>query len=420
MTEKRILIVEDDAIPRKRLQEFLTSEGFNVEIARDGGEAMNKYNETSPQLVITDIGMPIMDGNELIGHLNSFELPPVIIVTTGNKVPELIIDIMKKGVYDYILKPFDLHDLLLKVTRAFEAYNLKRVFEITQREKVIRLENTLAWYRFEDKMKSRDMKTMGTNIFESLLTSFNQGSGFGSLVSLMSLMKATALKEGKFYKIEDELFDIIMDNLGSAEKALQTFGDMINIISMEHESGKHSLSDLHDEISGKIKEIESRVMLRKHHVMLSEKKSFFYDFYTEINAGYFNKAIEEILINSLKFSPEGSDIMILFRKQGNLCIISVINDIVVNDMGLMGIPMGYENLVFEPFFRLTKLVYDKYKTLDYGLGLTLTQKIINKYGGTLAVSNINDYSDIKAGAKIKVECSISLPVTGEKEIKVEH
>jgi len=225
LAKKRILIVEDEIIPGMRLKEFLASEGFSADFAHNGKEAVEKFNAKPAQVVITDIAMPVMDGNELIGHLNTFEIPPVIFVTTGQKDPELIIDIMKKGVYDYILKPIDMNELLMKVTRAFEAYDLKRIFEITQREKIIRLENALEWYKFEEKFKSRDIKSMGTNIFESLLTSFNQGRGFGSLVTLMSIMKTTAVKDGGCYKIDDELFKVIMDNLASAEKALQTFGD---------------------------------------------------------------------------------------------------------------------------------------------------------------------------------------------------
>ncbi len=411
MSEKRILIAEDDVSTGIMLFEFLTSRGYLVDAVKDGNEALIKYKENPAQIVITDIDMPGMDGNELIGHLNAFEIPPVIFVTTIHTDPELMIDIMKKGVYDYILKPVDMNDILLKLNRAFEAYDLKRAFEIAQREKVIRLENNLEWYKFEDRILNRDAKSKGANVFESLLTSFNQGSGFGGLVTLMSLMKSTAVKDGKFYKIDENLFEMIIGNALSAEKALQTFGDMTAIITSKHEPDRISLSQLHDIILKKIAELNSQIAERKHHVMVSDKKEFYGDFYIEISMNFFLKAFEEIIINSLKFSPAGSDVVVMFLVQDETLNISVINDISGGEKGLKGIPIGYENLVFEPFFRLHKTVNDDYETLDYGLGLTLAEKIITKDGGNISINNINDYSDIKSGAKIKVECTISFNVS---------
>lgn len=407
MEEKRVLIVEDDISTSIMLVEFLIARGYTAEAVGNGREALDKYKETNAQIVITDIEMPVMDGNELIKNLKTFEIPPVIFVTTSHKNPEMIIDIMKKGVYDYIVKPVDMNDLLIKLNRAFEAYSMKRALEIANREKVIRLNNSLEWYKFEERVLSRDIKAIGENIFESLLTSFNQGSGFGGLVTLVGIMKSTAEKDGDYYKIKDELFEMIMGNVTSAEKALQTFGDMTKIVSGLHDSEKISLSDLYDKIAIKIKELDKLILIKKHHIMLSDKQSFFKDQYIEINAEYFLKSFEEIVINALKFSPAGSNIMVMFLKQNDTCSISVINDIIVTEKGHKGIPMGYENLVFEPFYRLTKTVNDDYKTLDYGLGLSLVEKIVTRYGGTASIGNINDFSDIAGGSKTKVECSLT-------------
>ena len=114
---------------------FLLARGYAAEAVNNGREALEKYKENNAQIVITDIEMPVMDGNELIKNLNTFEIPPVIFVTTSHKNPELIIDIMKKGVYDYIVKPVDMNDLLIKLNHAFETYSMKRALEIAQQGK---------------------------------------------------------------------------------------------------------------------------------------------------------------------------------------------------------------------------------------------------------------------------------------------
>ncbi len=411
MKEKRILIAEDDVVMAKMLMQVLVSNGYAVETAANGREALNKFNADPVPVVITDIEMPVMDGNELISNLNSLETPPIIFVTTIERSPELIIDIMKKGIYDYILKPVDMSDLMLKLTRAFETSEMKRSLEITRMEKIIRLENNLEWYKFEERLQNRDSKSMGANIFESLLTSFNQGAGFGALVTLMAVLEATAKKDGDDYMISGELLEMIRGNVRAAEKAMKTFGDMMQIVTEKHTFEKITVSALHDKITLLINNMSDAIAVRKHQVIFSEKKNFFNDIYIEINSKYFLQALEEIILNSLKYSPEDSGVVILFMAQKDKCSIAVINDIISNEKGLKGIPTGYENLVFEPFYRLTKTVNDNYHTLDYGLGLTLVEKIVAKHGGSIAINNITDYSDIKSGPKTKVECSLTLKVS---------
>ncbi len=411
MAEKKVLIAEDDIIMLKTLAQFLISNGYAVETAVNGSEALKKYKSNPAQVVITDIDMPVMNGNELISHLSSFENPPVIFVTTIERSPELIIDIMKKGIYDYILKPVDMSDLLLKLSRAFETSEMKHALDITRKEKVIRLENNLEWYKFEERLKNRDDKSMGANIFESLLTSFNQGAGFGALVTLMAVMESTAKKDGEDYKISGELFEMIRGNVRAAEKALQTFSDMMKIVTEKHISEKMPLGAIHDKVAERISGMTSVASVKKHHLMLSDKKDFFDNLYADININYFLQAVEEIILNSMKYSPESSDVIVLFMAQKDNLTISVINDILPTEKGLKGIPTGYENLVFEPFYRLTKTVNDGYHTLDYGLGLTLVEKIVTKHGGSIGINNITDHSDIKSGPKIKVECSMVFKVT---------
>jgi CheY-like chemotaxis protein len=410
MAAKKILIAEDDVSTSIMLSEFLSSRGYNVETAGNGREALDKYMANPAQIVITDIEMPVMDGNEFIDNLISLEMPPVIFVTTSHKNSELIIDIMKKGVYDYIIKPVDMSDLLLKLTRAFKAYEMKLAFEISQREKVIRLESNLDWYRFEEKVKTRDKRAMGDNLFESLLTSFNQGAGFGSLVSLMGVITSTAVKDGEDYRIDGELFDVVKNNVALAEKALQTFAEISKITTAQYLPEKISLADFYDEITAEIAKFESLLALRKHRVIRSDKKGFFSDMFIEIHRENFMKAFHEIIINALKFSSAGSDIVILFQTHANTFTLSVFNDIPADNKGHNGIPMGYENLVFEPFYRLSKMVFEEYNTLDYGLGLTLAEKIISKHEGRIAIHNTTDQSDLKVKPKIKVECEIALPI----------
>ncbi len=117
---KTILIAEDEQVLRESLAELLTDEGYRVLQAGHGKAAYSIVLEQDVDLVLTDVRMPEMDGLELLGHVRQ-ALPetPVIILTAYGTV-ENAVAAMRSGAYDYLLKPVQFDDVLLKVERALQ------------------------------------------------------------------------------------------------------------------------------------------------------------------------------------------------------------------------------------------------------------------------------------------------------------
>ena len=102
-----ILVVDDEKNYLLVLKELLGEEGYEVVIAQSASEALKVFQETELDLVITDMKMPGMSGMELLDVLKEKDLHlPVIMMTAYGSV-EKAVEAMKKGAYDYILKPFD-------------------------------------------------------------------------------------------------------------------------------------------------------------------------------------------------------------------------------------------------------------------------------------------------------------------------
>jgi DNA-binding response OmpR family regulator len=158
MDEKRIIIAEDDEILGNLIKESLESNGYTVALVTNGKEALEEIKKIPCSILITDIEMPEMDGYELIVHLQEMEFQPLIFVVTGNNESSFIIDVMKKGVYDYILKPLNIEDFLMKVDRAYETYQLRRIKSISEKEKDLRLENQMEWLQWQQKNGSKRWK----------------------------------------------------------------------------------------------------------------------------------------------------------------------------------------------------------------------------------------------------------------------
>lgn len=117
---KSILIVEDEEVLRQSLAELLMDEGYEVHQAGDGKQAYDFILKQPVDLVLTDIRMPNMDGIELLGKLQQ-TLPqtPVMILTAYGTL-ESAVAAMRSGAHDYLLKPVNFDEVLLKIERAVE------------------------------------------------------------------------------------------------------------------------------------------------------------------------------------------------------------------------------------------------------------------------------------------------------------
>ena len=116
-----------------------------------------------------------------------------------------------------------------------------------------------------------------------------------------------------------------------------------------------------------------------------------------------------------KFSKKNSYISVILGMESGNAVISVINDPDKGDSAIIGIPPECESEVFEPFYRLTSFVFEQYNSLDFGLGLTLVDKIISRHGGEVTAKNLVDYSDIKRDPQVKVNFSVTLPMIDNRK-----
>jgi DNA-binding NtrC family response regulator len=120
----RILIVDDEMNTRDGLRKALERAEWTIETAPDGKEAMEKLQQRSFDLMLTDIRMPRMGGMELLRRAREqWPEMDVIVVTAYGEVKNAV-EAMKVGAYDYLQKPIDLDELELKVERLFEQRRL--------------------------------------------------------------------------------------------------------------------------------------------------------------------------------------------------------------------------------------------------------------------------------------------------------
>jgi len=121
----RVLVVDDEKVIREILADFLSMEGFFVRTAEDGSKALVELSRHRYDLVLSDLKMPNMGGLELLGAISKHTPNVVTVIMTGFGTVETAIDAMKRGAYDYILKPFKVEEVVHTIRRGLEKRKLQ-------------------------------------------------------------------------------------------------------------------------------------------------------------------------------------------------------------------------------------------------------------------------------------------------------
>jgi putative two-component system response regulator len=126
LTTGTILVVDDDRASLQMLADLLDLSGFTVLTAEEGRQGVEMFVRHSPDLVITDIRMPHVDGLELLRYVRELDgLTPVILVT-GHGDLDNAMRALRRGAYDFILKPVNPEVLLNAARKGIDYYRLKR------------------------------------------------------------------------------------------------------------------------------------------------------------------------------------------------------------------------------------------------------------------------------------------------------
>jgi response regulator RpfG family c-di-GMP phosphodiesterase len=169
----RVLVVDDEKVIREILSDFLTMEGFLVRTVEDGKAALTELQRRSYDLVISDLKMPRMGGIELLEQINEHNINVLTVIMTGFGTVETAIEAMKKGAYDYILKPFKVEEVVHIVQRGLERQRLHL--------ENIRLKEALSLYKISEAIS----QSLSLDHILELVTNVVVEEGAADVVTLM-------------------------------------------------------------------------------------------------------------------------------------------------------------------------------------------------------------------------------------------
>jgi len=112
--QKRVLLVDDEVSIQRSLSSLLRSRGYAVDVAPSGESALKAISDRPPDLVLLDLGLPLLDGGEVCRRVRDVSPVPIIILTARNNETEKV-SLLDVGADDYVTKPFSPAELLARI-----------------------------------------------------------------------------------------------------------------------------------------------------------------------------------------------------------------------------------------------------------------------------------------------------------------
>lgn len=160
--KNRILIIEDDNEISNMIADYFGRNGYETYIAKDGIRGIEYVIEKKPDLIILDIMLPYKSGDEVLREVREFSDIPIIVVSAKENV-QFKVDLFKIGVDDYVVKPFDLSELLARIET-----NLRRYSKLTNQQTLYKYKNITLNYDLKEVFVDNNVVKLTSKEFEIL------------------------------------------------------------------------------------------------------------------------------------------------------------------------------------------------------------------------------------------------------------
>lgn len=405
-----ILIIEDKKENQVLLEAICKRIGMETDIAEDGKIALEMAAKRPYSLYLVDLMMPVLDGKSFIQERKKLEPSAVFIVQTAIDQTEEIIEVMRLGVYDYLLKPLHVEIVSDRLEKALEYVYLKRMEYLLVDEESKELKSQLEWLNYKESHRKTNEINSELHSILNLKTTLMQGSGLGAMSTIIDSIQQIKVDKGNDYSINKEFWDLLYENhehnmamMSGLDLAVDIIQNHTNLVRSKSEDLLNLLPALVETFKDEIEERELKVNLPV------VKQSVNLDF--DIEA--MKLAIHEVFTNGLKYSKKKShfDVFVTFV-DGYFCL-SAKNNIIEDEYAKQ--LTQFEKKLVEPFYRIHPPVesfYSKEK-FSLGLGLTMVDFILHRHNGMFFIRNAIDHT-----TEVKADCIIAeifLPIQNEKE-----
>lgn len=379
----KILIIEDEKRLRNNLQLLLSSEGYSVMAAADGQEGIECLKQTPVDVVVTDVMMSGVNGFQVMEYLAAHVPTALVIVMTGYASTESATEALRKGAYDYLVKPFDVDMLLFSLERAFEKVRL--------RQELLHHQQALVQAKEAAEAASIAKSAFLANMSHELRTPLNAIIGYCELIQEEAEDTTCAAFIPDLLKIQT-----------AGKHLLGLINDVLDLSKIE--AGKMAVHLETCTITSMVRDVMAAI------VPLADKNSNIIEFQGAERLGSMHTDVAKVrqvlwnlLSNACKFTHQGRITLAVSRqtwKEGD-CVVFRVTD--------TGIGMDTEQCerIFQAFVQADDSTTRKYG--GTGLGLAICRHLCQMLGG-----EINVVSSLGQGSTFTVSLPAATACAGQE------
>lgn len=358
MQPKKILVIDDEPEILKFVEKALVKNGYYVKTTSNPFEVFELLKEQVFDVLITDLKMPDIDGIQILEMVKKNHIQIEVIVVTANATLDTAVECLRKGAHDYLIKPFEILELLATVERAIETKELK--------EQLVSLKEM-------DKLKDEFISTISHELKTPLMAIS------GAVEILLEQKRNENEKRATLRRQSDKsagkLTEIISRQTAKMKKLVN---DLLVFAKME--AGfleiKKSDCEINKLVNDAIKEIQPLADNKK--IELTQEIISSDDVCVKCDYENVKQVLTNLLSNAIKYTPAGGKISVWFEKTDGEIEIGVEDS---------GAGISKENLgkVFDKFYRVDQSLTREQG--GFGLGLSIARKTVELHGGKIWVES---------------------------------
>ncbi len=402
-SKPRLFIIGGDAASRSLTERLGRETGFHCFQAADGQQALHLISRHgTADCYVLDSSLPDI-GHDLIKQIQEADTHPVIIIQTAESHPEEIVATMKLNVFDYLIKPLNPDQLKTTLISGWQHRNDLLARKRLEQQSSTKLRTHLQWLTYKEQNKAEHAHSYERNLIHNLMTSMNQGAGFGSILTMIDLLRLKSRKsdENQFI-VPADLLSRLFQMSDVSRNLLNGLESIIEVIERQFNLMPTQLLAVQEHFNHLFKGLSEKITIRQEVKFHSNPESVS----LEVDLNSVGLALEEMLINALKYTPDGGRIDCYTHQANGYAVLSVMNH--VAEAGR--IPRDFERLVIEPFIRLHPPVegMEQVERFGLGLGLSVVNHIANKHGGMFLIQEVRDHMDGASRQRILAELFLPL------------
>ena len=346
----RLLVVDDEAPQQRALCEILMDQGYDVVGCTDPLVALEKLDQSSFELLLTDLQMPGIDGIELTRRAQAVAPDMVIVLMTAHGSIGSVVDAMKNGAIDYVQKPFRISGIVPAVERALEVQRLR----VNNR----RLEAEVSQQVKELVAVNQELDAFAARLAHDLR---------GPLVNMrsilaMALQDSTAAQDGQHA-------ELLRRGVQSGDLALRMVRDLLDFARLGNQPLTMAPLQLDEVLQGALATVKPHCEGRQIEWNIGPLPAL------QGHAGLLQQAFVNLLGNAIKYTSG--------RPVAHISVVaSPLDDgghaIVFSDDGA-GFDPKHADQLFKPFRRL----HTADEFVGEGMGLANVRRIVERHGGTV-------------------------------------